>query len=165
MRRRRPHLSLAACCFVLALSYLGACGRKTDVKPPELVAPEIVTEVTVRNLDEGIRVRWQRPRHYADGSQMRDLAGFYLERSRGSAAFSRIATIPVVDRDRFRQARRFDHVDADVQMGERYRYRVFGFTEAGDIGESSEIVEIERAAPAIEDEEKQPDHPEPGNRD
>ena len=145
-------MRLAAALALLgaALLSLPACGRKTDVKPPELVAPEVVQSIAAENVRDGVRVGWGRPRKYADGSTMRDLAGFRLERSHADEPFATIATVPVVDRDRFQQKRRFEHLDGDVAVGERYRYRVFAFTEDGHTSPGSESVELVRAIPSEE---------------
>jgi hypothetical protein len=140
--------------LVVVLAFVLACGRKTDVKPPELVAPEVVQNVTARNVADAIRVRWARPRNYADGTTMRDLAGFRVERARGDCAFEAIATIPVVDRDRFQQKRRFEHLDSDVEVGARYSYRVMAITEYGHTSPGSAIVELVRAIPPPEASEE-----------
>jgi hypothetical protein len=157
---RSVFLAFLAASALISIAF-GACGRKTDVKPPELVAPEIVASVTARNAPKGIKVAWARPRVYADGSAMRDLAGFRVERSHGEEAWTPITNVTVIDRDRFRQLRRFEHLDADVQVGDRYRYRVFAFTIDGHTSVASEIAEVVRAIPeddgsGAETDEKEP---------
>src|SRR5262249_19986998 len=144
--RSRPSLwSLLSLLSLSSLLLTLACGRKTDVKPPELIAPDIVNSVTATNIRDGVRIGWARPRVYAAGTTMRDLAGFRVERSQGDGPWQPLATVPVVDRDKFRQARHFQHVDAGAQLGERYRYRVFAFTEDAHTSHASAIAEVVRA--------------------
>ncbi len=126
------------------------CGRKTDVKPPEFAAPEALHSVGARNVGAGIRVSWERPRRCADGSPLRDLAAFRVERSIAGGPFETIAKLAVSDRDRFRQIRRFRYLDEAVATGERYRYRVFSYTVDGLISEVSNVVEVVRElAPGV----------------
>ncbi len=140
--------SLGSLSLVLGVLCLANCGRKTDVKPPELVAPEVLTRVSASNTSEAIRVTWERPDRYVDGARMRDLAGFRVERGQGDQGeFALINTLPVTDRDRFQQIKRFRYLDEDVAVGLRYRYRVRSFTVAGHVSDPSNVVEIERAIP------------------
>ncbi len=57
---------------------VGACGRKTMPKPPQLVAPRAVQELSLATQSGGILVRWTRPTEYVDGSDMKDLGGFVV---------------------------------------------------------------------------------------
>jgi hypothetical protein len=132
---------------VLALVVLAHCGRKTDVRPPELVAPEVVEGVRAQNVVEGIRVSWRRPTRYVDGSTMTDLGGFRIERSRDGGEFAAWREEPVDDRERFRKTRRFRVVDTDVEMGREYRYRVRAFTLDGHVSTASPAAGIVRQEP------------------
>jgi hypothetical protein len=133
---------LAALCTLAA-----ACGRKTPVKPPELVAPQRIENLAASNAPDGIRLTWQRPTTYADGTRMTDLGAFRIERSTAGRPFSLIATIALSDQARFQQERRFRWVDADTLVGETYQYHVISFTTDGYDSEPSNIVTIERAMP------------------
>lgn len=124
-----------------------ACGRKTDVKPPQFVAPEAIRELTATNKEKGIRLSWERPNEYVDGSAMYDLAAFRVERSTADGPFLMLRKVEVTDRDRFRQIRRFRLMDAGVEAGEHYRYRVVSFTLDGHVSGPSNIAEIERVVP------------------
>ncbi|HEY2387956.1 MAG TPA: fibronectin type III domain-containing protein [Candidatus Binatia bacterium] len=131
--RRTLRLVVAACAL---LGPLG-CGRKTDVKPPQLVAPHTVTEVSLTTRPEGIEVGWSRPTEYADGTTMEDLSGFVIERSRNNEAFRELARVPVTDRGRFQKAKRFEYVDKALTEGTTYHYRVVAFTTDGYYGAPS----------------------------
>jgi hypothetical protein len=139
--RRIPALLLC----VLAL--FGGCGRKTPVKPPELAAPETIDGLDAANQSSGIRLGWPRPRTYADGSTMFNLAGFRLERAQNGTDFALIAELPVTDRDRFRQIRRFRYLDRDVVENVEYRYRLFSFTLDRYVSAPSNVAQIVRVAP------------------
>jgi len=126
-RTRRPRTRSAAVALVL-LTALPACGRKTDPRPPELVAPRTVTEVSLTTVADGIALRWSRPTQYVDGATMEDLAGFVVERSRNNEPFSELARVPVTDRGRFQKAKRFEYFDRAVMPGGTYHYRIVAFT-------------------------------------
>jgi hypothetical protein len=134
-------------CLLVSLSVFPACGRKTDVRPPELVAPEPVGDLTLEVADKGVRLHWGRPQKYVDGSAMDDLGGFAVLRATQDGqgqvgAFSQVATIPVDDRDRFRKAKRFSYNDEQLTAGTLYRYRVQAFTLDGYYGSPSNTVEL-----------------------
>jgi hypothetical protein len=145
-RRGWLHLPL----FIVAAAILvvwSSCGRQTDVKPPQLVAPETIKKLSAKNEEKGIRLSWERPDKYVDGSVMLDLAAFRIERSLADGAFHTLRKVEVTDRDRFRQMRRFRMIDADVSLNQRYRYRVVSFTLDNHISGPSNIVDIERVVP------------------
>jgi hypothetical protein len=122
---------------------LSGCGRKTDVRPPELIRPEAIDDLAAQGQQEGILLRWGRPERYADGSRMTDLAGFRVERSVSAGPFEAVAVLEVSDRDRFRQIREFRYLDSSVAAGIRHQYRVVSFTLDGDTSAPSNIVEAE----------------------
>jgi hypothetical protein len=131
----------------ISVSILVACGRKTPVLPPELVAPEPVDDLAVEADSKGIRLRWGRPQKHVDGSDMDDLGGFVVLRAtqngQGRAnAFAQIATVPVEDRDRFRKAKKFSYTDEQLTVNTLYRYRVQAFTLDGYYGSPSNTVEL-----------------------
>src|SRR5579862_2072355 len=139
MHRRVPLLLLA-----LAL----ACGRKTIVKAPELVAPARIDNLTAANAVEGIQLSWRRPERYADGSQMYDLGSFHVERGVGLEVFAPVHTVEVTDRERFQQERRFGWTDTDTVLGQTYRYRVVSETTDGYVSQPSNVAILERAQPS-----------------
>ena len=120
------------------------CGHKGVLRPPEDCAPETIGDLSAINVTEGVRLTWSRPKEYVDGSRMEDLGAFVIERSVGTAPFERLSTVPVTDRERFRQERRFRHIDAAVSPGDRYSYRVVSFTVDEYASAPSNIVTIER---------------------
>jgi len=144
MRRLAVGVPLAAAAFLVTAS---GCGRKTDVKPPQLVAPQAIKKLAATNEEKGIRVSWERPSEYVDGSAMHDLAAFRIERSLADGPFQQLRQVEVTDRDRFRQIRRFRLMDAGVEPNQHYRYRVVSFTLDGHVSAPSNIVEIERIVP------------------
>jgi hypothetical protein len=138
-------------CFLLSISvslfFLSACGRKTDVRPPELVAPEPVGDLTLEVTDTAIQLHWGRPQKYVDGSDMDDLGGFVVLRATQNGqgkegAFAQLATVPVEDRDRFRKAKKFSYTDEQLTAGTLYRYRVEAFTLDGYYSSPSNTVEL-----------------------
>ncbi len=140
-------LMLSCVAIVVALFFLPACGRKTPVRPPELVAPEPIRSLALEVERTGIKLLWERPQRYVDGSDMDDLGGFVVLRAIRNGqgvgeSFSQIAVVPVEDRDRFRKARRFSYTDEQITDGILYRYRVQAFTLDGYYSSPSNTVEL-----------------------
>jgi hypothetical protein len=135
---RRAALVIALVGALVAL----ACGRKTMPKPPQLVAPRAVQELSLATQSGGILVRWTRPTEYVDGTGMEDLAGFVVERNRYNSNFEEIARVPVTDRGRFQKAKRFDYVDTQLLAGATYHYRIVAFTSDGYYSSPSGAAEI-----------------------
>lgn len=144
----RPHISLPLlmwCLIGITVGLVPACGRKTAVRPPELVAPKPIEDLKIVAKTTGLELRWSRPRTYVDGSTMDDLGGFLVLRAIQDAEtsdFSELATVVVKDRDRFRQAKRFRYTDEQITIGTRYRYQVHAFTLDGEYSTPSNIVEL-----------------------
>lgn len=135
--------------LLLACLVVGACGRKGPVKPPQYTRPAAIADLAAKNDAESILLSWQRPDSYADDSRMADLGEFRLERAAaGAVDFETIAVLPVTDRERFRQIKRFRFADRGVVEGESYRYRVVSSTVDGYASAPSNIVEIVREAAA-----------------
>ena len=133
-----------ACC---ACAVLAACGRKGPVKPPEYTRPAPIEDLSAKNEGDAILLTWKRPDTYADQSRMTDLGEFRLERATGGAGeFATIAVLPVTDRERFRQIKRFRFADRGVAEGESYRYRVVSSTVDGYASAPSNTVQIVREA-------------------
>lgn len=132
---------------LLAAAALFGCARKAAVKPPELARPAVIEGVEAANEEDGIALEWRRPTAYADGERMTDLGEFRVEREDGAAGFVVIAVLPVTDRERFRQVRRFRFVDRGVADGRSYAYRVVSSTVDGYASAPSDPVAIVRQLP------------------
>lgn len=153
-RRGRAHaqrtLRLALCLLLsvsISVSIFAACGRKTPVRPPELVAPEPINDLTLEVEKSGIKLQWGRPQRYVDGSDMDNLGGFVVLRAAQdgqgkTGAFTQIASVPVEDRDRFRKAKKFSYTDEQLAAGTLYRYRVQAFTLDNYSSSPSNVVEL-----------------------
>ncbi len=137
--------------LLLGLVVSPGCGRKTDVRPPHLVAPKTVTGLKLTNRVNGIEVEWKRPTRYADGTQMLDLDAFRIERRRPCCGYIELDRVPVEDRSRFRRANRFSYVDERVEHGELYSYRIVAVTVDRYESVPCEPVQIQRSLPLPED--------------
>ncbi len=130
----------------VVLLLLSACGHKTDIRPPALVAPEAIGDLALTLEDQGVTLKWSRPQRYAGGGEMDDLGGFVVLRAQRNGAqvqpFTRRALIPVEDRDRFRQEKKFSYTDELLTAGTLYRYRVLAVTLDGYLGSVSNTVEL-----------------------
>ena len=141
--------SLFWCAIALSLFCLSlpACGKKTPVRPPELVLPEPTGDLTLEIEKSGVLLRWGRPQRYMDGSELEDLSGFVVFRATQDAqgktsSFAKVATIPVEDRDRFRKAKKFTYTDTQLTAGTLYRYRIQSLTADGDESDLSNTAEL-----------------------
>lgn len=138
---------LAVTCTLLPVTFLPACGRKTQVRPPEMVAPEPITGLTAEVQDKGIKLRWERPQKYVYGGDLDDLGGFVIFRADQNATgeeaqFTRIAEMKVEDQERFRKAKKFSYTDEQITAGTLYRYRVQAFTLDGYYSRPSNTIEV-----------------------
>src|SRR5262249_55022205 len=70
--------SIACSLLPGALLSLSACGRKTPVRPPELVAPEPTNDLALEIEKNGIKLSWGRTDKTVDGSELDDLGGFVV---------------------------------------------------------------------------------------
>ncbi len=139
---------LAAVCVLVSALVLPACGKKTPVRPPELVLPEPTGDLTLEIEKGGVVLRWGRTQRYVDGSEMDDLSGFVVMRATQDAqakisSFTKVATIPVEDRDRFRKAKKFTYTDTQLTAGTLYRYRIQSLTADGyesDLSNTAELI-------------------------
>ena len=136
----------------LALLALPACGRKASPRPPEDAVPQAIRELTAENIEPGIRLTWERPRVYADGSKLYDLAGFEIWRMSPpqETQFRRIDTVIVEDRERFQQVKKFARVDSDIQPGNLYQYYLVTFTLDGYFSQPSNVATITRMETEVE---------------
>lgn len=145
MRMRASHVWLLALAFCILTFPTQGCGRKAPPRPPEDVLPRPLADLAASNLPDGVQLSWSRPLLYANGERMTDLGGFLVERAiGGELTYQKIAELEVTDRDRFRQIRRFKHLDSDVTPGVTYRYRVVSFTVDRYFSPPSNAVTIER---------------------
>jgi hypothetical protein len=116
-------------------------------KPPQLVAPRAVQELSLATQSGGILVRWSRPTEYVDGTSMEDLGGFVVERNRYNSSFEEIARVPVTDRGRFQKAKRFDYLDTQLLPGATYHYRIVAYTTDNYYSSPSGAAEITWSPP------------------
>jgi hypothetical protein len=140
--RRSAALAFRTTALLGALLALATCGRKTMPKPPQLVAPKAVQELSLATQSQGILVRWSRPTEYVDGTGMDDLGGFVVERNRYNSKFEEVARVPVTDQGRFQKAKRFDYLDKELLPGAIYHYRVVAFTTDHYYSSPSDAAEI-----------------------
>ena len=143
--RTSRYLCLLTFAFCLLTFPSLGCGRKALPRPPEDVLPRPLADLAASNLADGVQLSWGRPQLYVDGQRMTDLGGFVIERAAGDTpTYQNIAVLEVSDRDRFRQIKRFKHLDRDVTPGVAYRYRVVSFTVDRYFSAPSNAVTIER---------------------
>jgi len=139
-------MNRAAACTALLVVALAACGRKAPIRPPEDVVAQTISDLAASDSAAGVELAWSRPRRAVDGSELRDLGGFVIERASGDldAPYQRVATVDVTDRDRFRQVGRFRYLDRATTVGTEYRYRVVSFSLDRYFSAPSNVATVDR---------------------
>ncbi|MBI2366124.1 MAG: hypothetical protein HYV01_14145 [Deltaproteobacteria bacterium] len=145
-------LCISSCLLSLALSLpFAGCGKKGDVRAPELVIPETIRSLTARQDKAGVALTWSRPARYVDGQALKDLTSFVIFRKEipPSCAdcpvpYRPLITVYVEDQEKFIKQKQYRFVDEQVQSKATYRYRVSSQLKDGSLSEPSNEVEIVR---------------------
>lgn len=145
--RLPPFVLLVLLSVSISVPLLAGCGKKTIVRPPELVAPEAINDLALEVKGQGVVLRWGRTQETVGGDDLADLGGFVILRAvqddQGKGGdFIRLATLPVTDRERFRKNKKFSYTDEQLTVGTLYRYRVLAVTLDGYQGGASNTVEL-----------------------
>lgn len=120
-----------------------ACGLKTAPVAPELVRPLPATSLRATPAAGGVHLTWRRPTRYSGGGRMRDVERFTVERATGDAGpWTVVHTLVMADRYRLQQPGRLEWLDAGVDPGTTYRYRVVTITRDGQASEPSEPARV-----------------------
>lgn len=142
----RTLLPIAYCLLALAFS---ACGKKGDPRAPELALPETIRDLRVQTDGKGVALTWSRPMHYADGKELKDLAGFVIFRKEISnicpdcpAPYRERVTVNVEDQEKFIKKKQFRYVDQELTAQTIYRYRVFSRLMDDSLSDPSNEAEV-----------------------
>src|SRR5262245_16195043 len=138
--------------LLLMFAVLGsACGRKSDPRAPELVAPKPVENLSARAAADGVTLTWSRPTEYMDGREIKDLAGFVIFRKEISPTcldcpvpYRQLQIVNVEDREKFVKQKQYRFDDQEVHTNAVYRYRVSAQLLDGSLSAPSNEVEITR---------------------
>jgi hypothetical protein len=138
--------------FALVLAFLTpGCGKKADLRAPELATPQVIDNLTARSVANGVALAWRRPTEYVDGSELKDLAAFVIFRKEISPTcpdcpvpYRPLTTLDVEDQERFVKQKQYRYVDEEVQDKMTYRYRVSSQLRDGSLSEPSNEVQISR---------------------
>ena len=127
-----------------------ACGKKSDLRAPELAAPEVINNLNAKPAPNGVVLTWSRPSRYVDGRALTDLASFVIYRKQIPqncpdciVPYRPLTTVYVEDRERFIKQKQYRFVDEGVPQG-IYRYRVSSQLNDGTLSEPSNEVEVTR---------------------
>ena len=130
---------------------LSGCGKKGDLRAPELVIPETIRNLTARQDKAGVALTWSRPTQYVDGQALKDLTSFVIFRKEippscadCSVPYRPLTTVFVEDQEKFIRQKQYRFVDEQVQPKATYRYRISSQLKDGSLSEPSNEIEIVR---------------------
>ena len=142
--------ALAALAVIPVLFFLG-CGKKGDLRAPELATPKVIENLRATSVPNGVALTWGRPTEYVDGKELKDLMGFVIFRKDISPTcvdcpvpYRPLTTVDLEDREKFVKQKQYRYVDEEVQPKMIYRYRVSSQLKDGSLSEPSNEVEIAR---------------------
>jgi hypothetical protein len=128
-----------------------ACGRKGDLRAPELAAPKPVNNLSARAAPDGVTLTWNRPTEYIDGKEIKDLASFVIFRKEISPScldcpvpYRQLQIVSVEDREKFIKQKQYRYDDLEVRANSIYRYRVSAQLFDGSLSAPSNEVEVSR---------------------
>ncbi|HUK39518.1 MAG TPA: hypothetical protein VLX11_00690 [Candidatus Acidoferrales bacterium] len=132
-------------------AFLGSCGKKGELRAPELATPKVITNLSATSGPSGVVLTWSRPTEFVDGRTIKDLASFIVFRKEVAPScpdcvvpYRPLATVGVEDREKFVKQRQYRYVDEEAQPKTTYRYRVSSQLSDGSLSEPSNEVEIAR---------------------
>jgi len=136
---------------VLLLAFGSSCGKKGDLRAPELAAPKTITNLAARPGANSVVLTWSRPTEYVDGTELKDLASFVIFRKEVSQScpdcpvpYRQLTTLYVEDREKFSKKKQYQFDDQEVRLKTIYRYRVSSQLLDGSLSAPSNEVEITR---------------------
>ncbi len=131
-----------------------ACGKKTNPRAPEALAPSSVKFLTARTSVNSVDLRWEAPSTDASGDKLIDLTGFVVKRALvlpdEDPDFDIIAELPLRANEVAKTAtpaetsaaKAYSFSDTNVKAGEKYQYLVLGVNEDDVEGEASSSVRV-----------------------
>jgi len=136
---------------LLIFASAGGCGKKSDLRAPELAAPKPVNNLSARPAPDGVTLTWNRPTEYIDGKEIKDLASFVIFRKEISPScldcpvpYRQLTIVNVEDREKFVRQKQYRYDDQEVHANAVYRYRVSAQLLDGSLSAPSNEVEITR---------------------
>ena len=136
---------------LLLVAGAAACGKKSDLRAPELVAPKPINNLSARPAPDAVTLTWNRPTEYIDGNEIKDLASFVIFRKEISPScldcpvpYRQLRIVNVEDREKFVKQKQYRYDDLEVSANAVYRYRVSAQLFDGSLSAPSNEVEISR---------------------
>ena len=136
---------------LLLLVFGSSCGKKSDPRAPELVAPKTIANLTARPSTNSVVLTWSRPTEDVDGKELKDLASFVIFRKEISQScpdcpvpYRQLTTVYVEDREKFVKQKQYRFDDQEVRPKTMYRYRVSSQLRDGSLSAPSNEIEIAR---------------------
>jgi len=115
--------------------------------PGQKAQPAAIVDLRASPNASGTDLTWSRPTQLVGGHRLRNLEAFVILRGEGDRPFEPLVELPLSDRERFSQQRRFSYLDGETQLGRRYRYEIVSRTFDGYVSAPSNEVDFTRVRP------------------
>jgi len=136
---------------LLIAAMTSACGKKSDLRAPELAAPKPINNLSARPAPDGVTLTWNRPTEYIDGNEIKDLASFVIFRKEIApncldcpVPYRQLQIVNVDELEKFVKQKQYRYDDQEVRANAVYRYRVSAQLFDGSLSAPSNEVEITR---------------------
>ncbi len=139
---------------------LTGCGRKGPLISPDAMIPAPIADLHVEQQGERFVVSWTQPGREEGGGPLKDLAGFRVFRrevlppsqdcEECPTAYHLIRAVDLEYlQDVVRAGNSYSFVDAGLETGKTYQYKVIGFKTDGSEGKQSNLARRKKVVPPL----------------
>ena len=140
MREKKYIAAVSICVVLILLSF--SCGKKADPRPMALPVPGRISDLSGEVKDGVLFLSFSVPAKNADGSEMKDLAGFKAYKACGTClgGFELYKDLNLEEKKGYSlYGGKMFFYDDDLMAGIDYSYRVYPYTKKGTRGDGSNV--------------------------